>query len=403
MTDTAISPLRQRMIEDMTVRGFTPGTQRGYIVAVRNFTAFLGRSPDEADAEDLRRYQLHMRSCGASATSMNAAVSALRFFLWRDAATQRCERGYDHCPRTQQATRRAQSARGRTSSGRGAWAQVSGGVELGLWSGPCAPPRWSRSRSRDIDSERIVIRVEQGKGRKDRYAMLPPTLLDLLRAWWLAARERGVMLPGGWLFPGQNPVNPLTTRQLRRTFHGAREAAGIDKRVSLHTLRHCFATHLLEQKVDIRVIQVLLGHKKLDTTARYAQVASTTLRRGQEPAGASEGAARLTRRRHAPGIVGGRGRLPRPRAGLAPRPGRPPEPRPAQGDVGHRARGPRGRPPHMNNGDTPWPRPHGGARRPCGGLREVRPYPHRLQFLPQPPLPEVSRRGGQGLAGRAPG
>ena len=135
----------------------------------------------------------------------------------------------------------------------------------------------------DIDSERIVIRVEQGKGRKDRYAMLPPTLLDLLRAWWLAARERGVMLPGGWLFPGQNPVNPLTTRQLRRTFHGAREAAGIDKRVSLHTLRHCFATHLLEQKVDIRVIQVLLGHKKLDTTARYAQVASTTLRAVKSP------------------------------------------------------------------------------------------------------------------------
>ena len=110
--------------------------------------------------------------------------------------------------------------------------------------------------------------------------MLPPTLLDLLRAWWLAARD---MLPGGWLFPGQNPVNPLTTRQLRRTFHGAREAAGIDKRVSLHTLRHCFATHLLEQKVDIRVIQVLLGHKKLDTTARYAQVASTTLRAVKSP------------------------------------------------------------------------------------------------------------------------
>ncbi len=135
----------------------------------------------------------------------------------------------------------------------------------------------------DSDSERMVIRVEQGKGRKDRYAMLPPALLDLLRAWWLAARERGVMLPGGWLFPGQNPVNPLTTRQLRRAFDSAKEAAGIDKRVSLHTLRHCFATHLLEQKVDIRVIQVLLGHKKLDTTARYARVASTTLRAVKSP------------------------------------------------------------------------------------------------------------------------
>ena len=129
----------------------------------------------------------------------------------------------------------------------------------------------------------MVIRVEQGKGRKDRYAMLSAPLLELLRAWWLAARDRGVMLPGGWLFPGQNPVNPLTTRQLRRAFHGAREAAGIDKRVSLHTLRHCFATHLLEQKVDIRVIQVLLGHKKLDTTARYSQVASSILRAVKSP------------------------------------------------------------------------------------------------------------------------
>ena len=135
----------------------------------------------------------------------------------------------------------------------------------------------------DIDRSRMVIRVEQGTGAKDRYAMLSEPLLELLRAWWRTARARGVMLPGGWLFPGQNPVNPLTTRQLRRAFDGAREAAGIDKRVSLHTLRHCFATRLLEQKVDIRVIQVLLGHKKLDTTARYAQVASTTLRAVKSP------------------------------------------------------------------------------------------------------------------------
>ena len=239
-------------------------------------------SPDEADAEDLRRYQLHMRSCGASATSMNAAVSALRFFfgvtLQRNDANagmttvrepnklpvvlspQEVERLLDAAP--------GLKYRAALSLAYGAGLRASEVVSL---------------KVSDIDSERIVIRVEQGKGRKDRYAMLPPTLLDLLRAWWLAARERGVMLPGGWLFPGQNPVNPLTTRQLRRTFHGAREAAGIDKRVSLHTLRHCFATHLLEQKVDIRVIQVLLGHKKLDTTARYAQVASTTLRAVKSP------------------------------------------------------------------------------------------------------------------------
>ncbi len=122
----------------------------------------------------------------------------------------------------------------------------------------------------DIDSERQVIRVEQGKGRKDRDAMLSDDLLALLRDWWRVGREKGVMLAhgsggGGWLFPGQNPVNHLTPRQLSRIFHAALDAAGIDKKVSLHTLRHCFATHLLEQKVDIRIIQVLLGHKKLET------------------------------------------------------------------------------------------------------------------------------------------
>ena len=109
-----------------------------------------------------------------------------------------------------------------------------------------------------------MIRIEQGKGRKDRYAMLSNDLLELLRTWWRAGCEKGVMLPNGWLFPGQNPVNPLTTRQLSRIFHGAKDAAGIGKKVSLHTLRHCFATHLLEQGVDIRLIQILLGHAKLN-------------------------------------------------------------------------------------------------------------------------------------------
>jgi site-specific recombinase XerD len=129
----------------------------------------------------------------------------------------------------------------------------------------------------DIDSARMVIRVEQGKGRKDRYVMLSKHLLQLLRAYWKASR------PQGWLFPGRDPVNALSARQLRYVCHSAAKAAGIDKRVSLHTLRHSFATHLLEQKVDIRVIQVLLGHKKLETTALYAQVATRTLRDVESP------------------------------------------------------------------------------------------------------------------------
>ena len=280
--DQPISPLRRRMIEDMTVRGFAPKTQTGYIRAVRNFTAFFGRPPDQASSEDLRRYQLHLRSIGTSATSMNAAATALRFFFEvslerRETAAaltsvrqaqripvllspQEVSRLLDHAP--------GLKARAALSLAYGAGLRASEVVFL---------------RVSDIDRERQVIRVEQGKGRKDRNAMLSEGLLGLLRAWWRAGREKGVMRPGGWLFPGQNPVNPMTARQLSRIFHGAKDAAGIDKRVSLHTLRHCFATHLLEQGVDIRVIQILLGHKKLETTARYSHIANTTLKAVKSP------------------------------------------------------------------------------------------------------------------------
>jgi site-specific recombinase XerD len=135
----------------------------------------------------------------------------------------------------------------------------------------------------DIDSTRMTLRIEQGKGRKDRYAMLSPVLLERLRAWWRAAHAKGKLLDGGWLFPGQNPVNPMSTRQLNRICHAAAAAADIDKRISMHTLRHSYATHLLEQKVDIRVIQVLLGHKRLETTALYTQVATEILREVVSP------------------------------------------------------------------------------------------------------------------------
>src|SRR5258706_9782793 len=135
----------------------------------------------------------------------------------------------------------------------------------------CARPKSSHSRSATIDSKRMVIRVEQGKGRKDRNVMLSPLLLDLLREWWKAAR------PQGWLFPGRDPVQPMTTRQLNRARHAAAQLAEIDKRVSLHTLRHSFATPLLEHNTDIRVIQVLLGHAKLENTALYTRVATKTI------------------------------------------------------------------------------------------------------------------------------
>ena len=280
MTDQFISPpsspLRRRMIEDMTIRGFTAGTQRGYIAAVKDFTAFLGRSPDQASAEDLRRYQLEMRTGGASATSMNAAVSALRFFftvtLGRGDAqagmtTVREPRKLPVILSPEEVARLLDAAPGLKYK-----AALSVAYGAGLRASEVVQLKVS-----DIDSERMVIRVEQGKGRKDRYVMLSRPLLDLLRAWWKEARAQG------WLFAGQDPINPLTTRQLRRACHAAAEAAGIGKRVSLHTLRHSFATHLLEQKVDIRVIQVLLGHKKLDTTALYSQVATKTIREVRSP------------------------------------------------------------------------------------------------------------------------
>ncbi len=187
MTNGNISPLRRRMAGDMTIRGFTPSTQRGYLAAVENFTAFLGRSPDGATAEDLRRYQLHMRSSGASATTMNAAVSALRFFftvtLGRDDArvgmtTVREPRKLPVVLSPEEVARLLDAApglkyRAAFSVAYGAGLRASEVVSLKL---------------ADIDSSRMVIRVEQGKGRKDRYAMLSEPLLDLLRAWWLAGR-----------------------------------------------------------------------------------------------------------------------------------------------------------------------------------------------------------------------
>jgi site-specific recombinase XerD len=278
----SISPLRQRMIEDMTLRKLSPKTQRNYIRAVKKLAQFLGRSPDTASAEDLRRFQLHLVEHGVSSITLNATITGLRFFfevtLDRRDALAKMSHVYE--PRKlpvvlsiEEVTRLLEAAgslkyKAALSIAYGAGLRASEVVHL---------------KVSDIDSQRRVIRVDQGKGKKDRYAMLSPALLKLLRAWYRQARLQRKMLPGGWLFPGQNPVNPLSTRQLNRAFHLALQAAEIDKRASLHSLRHAFATHLLEQKEDIRVIQVLLGHKKLDTTARYAHVATKILREIKGP------------------------------------------------------------------------------------------------------------------------
>jgi integrase/recombinase XerD len=270
MTDAPLSPLRRRMIEDMTVRKFAERTQEAYIRAVKNFSAFLGASPDTASAEDLRRYRLHLVASGAGVPTINNSLTALRFLFLvtlrkpavvLDMPFVREPRRLPVVLSPEEVARLLDAAPGLKYK-----AALSVAYGAGLRASEVISLKVS-----DIDSARMVIRVEQGKGRKDRYVMLSEHLLQLLRAWWKAAR------PQGWLFPGRDPVQPLTTRQLNRACHAAAQMAEIDKRVSLHTLRHSFATHLLEQKTDIRVIQVLLGHKKLDTTALYTRVALKAL------------------------------------------------------------------------------------------------------------------------------
>jgi integrase/recombinase XerD len=272
-----ITPLRQRMMDDMRMRKLAEKTQSHYLRAVRQLTVFLGRSPDTATVEDLRRYQLHLVDHGTSPVSLNAAITGLKFFFEVTLAQGELMAKMDpvRVPRTLPVVLSRDEAARLIGAARNLKHQTALSVAYG------AGLRASEVvalKVGDIDSQRMTLRIEQGKGRKDRYAMLPPLLLERLRTWWRVARAQGKMLDGGWLFPGLNPIESLSTRQLNRAVHAAALAAGIDKRVSMHTLRHSFATHLLEQKVDIRVIQVLLGHKKLDTTAQYAQVATDILR-----------------------------------------------------------------------------------------------------------------------------
>ncbi|QBM28353.1 tyrosine-type recombinase/integrase [Hydrogenophaga pseudoflava] len=277
-----VSPLRQRMLEDMRMRRLAPQTQTAYIRAVRRFAAYLHRPPDTATVEDLRNFQLHLVDEGTSPTTLNATITGLKFFceITLDRAELTAKMQPVHVPRTLPVVlSREEVARLIAATGN---LKHQTALSLAYGTGLRASEVVSLKVS-DIDSQRMTLRVEQGKGSKDRYAMLSPILLERLRVWWRVARAQGKMLDGGWLFPGLNPVEPLTTRQLNRAIHMAADAANIDKRVSMHTLRHSFATHLLEQKVDIRVIQVLLGHKKLETTAMYAQVATDILREVVSP------------------------------------------------------------------------------------------------------------------------
>ncbi len=279
MTQTTqhISPLRQRMVDDMRLRKLSPKTQSGYIRAVKKLVRYLGHSPDTATAEELRQFQLHLVNNGVSGITINATITALKFLFQTtlDRADAISKMSTVSVPRKLPVVlSREEAARLIAAAGSPKYrAALSVAYGAGLRANEVAALKVS-----NIDSERMTLRVEQGKGHKDRYAMLSPVLLDHLRIWWRFAHVQRLILKGGWLFPGQNPINHISTRQLNRACHAAALDAEIDKRVSMHTLRHSFATHLLEAKVDIRVIQVLLGHKKLETTALYAQVATEVLR-----------------------------------------------------------------------------------------------------------------------------
>jgi site-specific recombinase XerD len=270
MSETPISPLRARMLEDMSVRNFSDATQKDYIRHIKTFSTFLSRSPATATAEDLRQFQVHQSREGVRPPTINSSVSALRFFfrvtldrpeICRHLTLVRQERKLPVVLSKEEVFQLLEAApsvkyKAAMSVAYGAGLRVSEVVHL---------------KVSDIESKRMLLRIEQGKGKKDRYALLSPRLLAILRDYWWVARPRV------WLFPSRDPLMPITTRQLHRVVRDTAQAVGIEKRVSPHVLRHSFATHLYEQGTDIRAIQALLGHSKLDTTGRYAHVATKVL------------------------------------------------------------------------------------------------------------------------------
>ena len=274
-TDTTVSPLRQRMIEDMRARKLGPHSQRSHIHSCRRFAAFLKRSPDTATADDVRRFQLHLVEAGLGISNRNRIMTGVKFLFRVTLRRHDLAAEIFHLKEEQKlplilSPNEAELLLAKAGSLRDG-VMLSLGYGCGLRAGEIV-----RLKDGDIDSAQMIIRIVQSKGRKDRHVMLPPELLVLLRQWWKVRPKRfdaGVPVGERWLFPGRRQGQHLTTRQLSRLFHAAAAAAGITKRVSLHSLRHSFATELLEAGTDIRYIQAVLGHSKLDTTSRYTRVA----------------------------------------------------------------------------------------------------------------------------------
>jgi integrase/recombinase XerD len=278
MTDQRTTPLRERMIEDMRIRGMGEKAQHAHIRAIKNFAAYLGHSPDAATPEELRSYQLQMTDAGVSATTFNVRISSLRFFFGITCGREDMKRymQFRSKPRRLPVVLSVEEVGDLMAAVPGPGLKYRAALGISYGAGLRAA-EVCNLKVTDIDSDRMLIHVDDGKGGRDRKAMLSPGLLELLRDYWREAR------PEGWLFPGKPKINPISPRQLNRAFTSAKHMAGINKPATLHTLRHSFATHLLEAGTDVRVIQVLLGHAKLTTTARYAHVATKTIRSTVSP------------------------------------------------------------------------------------------------------------------------
>ena len=295
MSETnTVSPLRQRMLEDMAARKLNPHTQRGHIYSCKRFAAWLKRSPDTATPDEVRRFQLYLIESGASICNRNRIMTGIRFLFRVTLRRHDLAAEVWHLKEPQklppvlspEEVKRVLTL----ATSLKARAMLTLAYGCGLRAGEVV-----RLRAGDIDSEQMIIRIVQAKGRKDRHVMLPAEVLGLLRQWWKVRPSRhdaGVVLEQRWLFPGRSQHLPLTTRQFSRLFKEATKAAGLRKTLSLHTLRHSFATHLLEDGKDIRLIQALLGHDKLETTARYTRVATGMIAKIESPL------ARLSARRH---------------------------------------------------------------------------------------------------------
>ena len=282
---TTISALRQRMLEDMASRQLSKGTQIGHIRACKRFAVWLKRSPDTATVDEVRLFQLRLMETGTSICTRNRTMTGLRFLFRVTMRRLDLANEIHHIKeplRIPQILSAEEAARLLTMAGNlhvrvllsigyGAGLRVSEVVKL---------------KVKHIDASLGIIRVEQGKGRKDRHVMLSPEILVLLREWWTIRTNKydlGVPVAERWLFPGRRKGLHLTPRQVSRLFQEAIARAGIKKKVTLHALRHSFATHLFDRGTDIRTIQALLGHEKLETTARYTRAATGLITAVESP------------------------------------------------------------------------------------------------------------------------